>query len=84
MIFTDDLENVAEPNQNDAHQNLHSPTRCARAILTIFKESSEDDSTNKRFQLFHLLFFAFLGFWAIVFLFGEAEAGSAEEQPAKE
>jgi hypothetical protein len=50
MIFTDDLENIAEPNLVNAQQNLHSPKPTKGAVLTISKESSEDDSTNKRFN----------------------------------
>jgi hypothetical protein len=52
MIFTDDLENIAEPNQGHAQQNLRSQTPVFLAVLTIFKESSEDDPTNKRFNFF--------------------------------
>ena len=53
MIFTDDLENIAEPNLSYAQQNVYSPTPRRKAILTIIKEPSEDDSTNKRFNLFN-------------------------------
>jgi len=50
MIFTDDLENIAEPNQGHAQQNLHSQTPIFQTVLTIFKGSSKDDPTNKRFN----------------------------------
>jgi hypothetical protein len=53
MIFTDDLENIAEPNLLHAQQNFHSPTRQTQTILADFKESSEDDSTNKRFNFLY-------------------------------
>ena len=84
MIFTDDLENIAEPNLTYAQQNVYSPTPRSQAILTIFKESSEDDSTNKRFNFVsYFLVVSFRNF-VILFLSGEAEAGSAEEQLAEE
>jgi len=54
MIFTDDPENIAEPNQVLAQQNECSTSHCANGSHD-FKESSEDDSTNKRF---HLLYFS--------------------------
>jgi len=56
MIFTDDLENIVEPNLMFAQQNLYSPMQNPNAVLTISKESSEDDSTNKRFNLLSILF----------------------------
>jgi hypothetical protein len=57
MIFTDDLENIAEPNLTYAQQNLHSPTPRSKAIHTIFKGSSEDNPTNKRFNFLSSNFF---------------------------
>jgi len=58
MISIDDIENITEPNHLDAQQNLHSPTPMKATVLAIFKEPSEDDSTNKRFN-FLSLFFSF-------------------------
>jgi hypothetical protein len=87
MIFTDDLENIAEPNHNNAQQNLRFPMPMTGTILTIFKEPSEDDSTNKRFNsfiFFILLFFLSSFLYVILLMSSEAEVGSAEEQPAKE
>jgi len=86
MIFTDDLENIAEPNLTYAQQNVYSPTPRREAILTIIKEPSEDDSTNKRFNFVSLCLLCFLSFFSVatMFLSGEAEAGSAEEQLAEE
>jgi hypothetical protein len=56
---TDDLyrclENIAEPNLDYAQQNRRSPMPTKGTILAIFKESSEDDSTNKRFNLLSFL-----------------------------
>jgi hypothetical protein len=83
MIFTDDLDNIAEPNHGDAQQNVHSPTPMTKAILTIFKEPSEDDSTNKRFNLFSLLLFSCRSV-VILLMSGEAETSSAEEQLVEE
>jgi len=55
------------------------------AILTISKEPSEDDSTNKRFNLLSLsCYFSPVIILLYYSMSGEAEAGSAEEQPAKE
>ena len=34
------LKNIAEPNHNDAQQNLRSPTPMTKAILTTSKEAS--------------------------------------------
>jgi len=76
------LKNIAEPNHGDAQQNLHSPTPMTKTILTISKESSEDDSTNKRLTSYLVFFFS--SKIVILLLSGEAEVGSAEEQPAKE
>jgi hypothetical protein len=85
MIFIDDLENIAEPNHCDAQQNLRSPTPISSAILVDFQ-----GIVHRRFdkQTIQLCIFSFLVsfpvFCVIMSLSSEAEAGSAEEQPAKE
>jgi len=79
MIFTNDLENIAEPNHCDAQQNLHSPTPMLQTILTLSKEPSEDDSTNKRFHCYLYLVIFLLSKFVILLMSGEVEVGSAEE-----
>jgi len=82
MIFTDYLENIAKPNHKVAQQNLHSPTPCPAAVLTIPRNRPKTIRQTNDLTLY-LSIFSFRHF-VILLMSSEAEAGSAEEQPAKE
>ncbi len=57
MIFTDLLENIAEPNHEHAQQNKCSPKRMKDTALVEFQGiAPKDDSTDKRFNFFQKYF----------------------------
>jgi len=55
MIFIDNLENIAEPNQGYAQQNLHSPTLPKGTILVDFQ-----GTVRRRFDKQTINFFLYL------------------------
>jgi hypothetical protein len=82
MIFIDDLENIVEPNHKRAQLNLHSTSQW-EARFSRFSRNRPKTIRQTNECTFYLVVFSFRNF-VILLLFGEAEAGSAEEQPAKE
>ena len=82
MIFTDYLENVAEPNQYYVQQNLHSPRHVVRQF-SRFSRNRPKTIRQTNDLTSYLVIGSFRNF-VILFMFGEAETSSAEEQLVKE
>jgi hypothetical protein len=84
MIFTDDLENIVEPNHVLAQQNECSTSQRAGRFSRFSRNRPKTIRQTNDSTLYLLLLVSFPVFCVTMFLSGEAEAGSAEEQPAKE